>query len=284
MPSNAEEFKAGQKASWSSVAQGWRRWWATFEDGAQALSDRLVELAEIRPGDRVLDIATGIGEPAITAARKVQPNGKVIATDISPEMLAIAKERSKELGLERIVVFEESDAESYAYPSSSFDAVISRWGLMFLPNLIPTLQKIRESLMPKGILAAAVWSVPENAPVLMAAFKTAALNLGTAPPSAGSPGPFRLADMKNLEDLFKQSGFKDTRTEKMRITFRFNSADDFASFHRAINAPISAMLKNQPSQKHEQIWNAISDAAKHYADNKGRVTFDNEVICIAGQR
>jgi 2-polyprenyl-3-methyl-5-hydroxy-6-metoxy-1,4-benzoquinol methylase len=93
--SNPDEFKVNN-GMWDNAAAGWRAWWLTFERGAQKVSDKLVELAEIKSGDKVLDIATGIGEPAITAARKVMPNGKVVAIDISPQMLAIAKTRAKD--------------------------------------------------------------------------------------------------------------------------------------------------------------------------------------------
>ncbi len=130
--SSAEEFKAAQKAGWNNVAPGWRKWWAMFEDGAQRLSDRLVELAEIKPYHRVLDIATGIGEPALTAAKKMRPNGQVIGTDISSEMVTIARERAKEVRLDTITIFEDIDPESYPYPSSSFNAVTSRWGTYVL--------------------------------------------------------------------------------------------------------------------------------------------------------
>lgn len=120
---NPEQFKAQQRQMWDNVAAGWQAWWETFERGAQKVSDRLVELAEIKPGDTVLDIATGIGEPAITAAKRVKPNGKVVATDISPQMITIAKTRAKSLGLDSIMEFRESDAEKLEFPKSTFNAV-----------------------------------------------------------------------------------------------------------------------------------------------------------------
>ena len=97
---NPDEFKAQQRQTWDNAAAGWQAWWETLERGAQKVSDKIVELAEIEPGHKVLDIATGIGEPAVTAARRVKPHGKVLATDISPQMLLIARTRSKSLGLE----------------------------------------------------------------------------------------------------------------------------------------------------------------------------------------
>ena len=104
---NPDKFKADQRKSWDSVARGWQKWWQTFENGAQHVSDRLIELSGIRPGNRVLDIATGIGEPPVSAAKVVGKGGHVTATDMSTEMLAIAEERSRSLGLDDIMDFKE---------------------------------------------------------------------------------------------------------------------------------------------------------------------------------
>jgi|SRR5919202_6261609 cyclopropane fatty-acyl-phospholipid synthase-like methyltransferase len=100
---NPEQFKQAQRQGWDRTANGWKTWWPAFEHAGQKVSDRLVDLAEVRPGSKVLDVATGIGEPAVTAARRVQPDGKVLATDISSEMLQIAKERVEKYGLQNIV-------------------------------------------------------------------------------------------------------------------------------------------------------------------------------------
>src|SRR5574338_352340 len=109
-PLSPEQLKMLQRMAWDRAAQGWQSWWQTFERDAQKVSDKLVQMAELKPGDRVLDVATGIGEPAMTAARRVRPNGKVTAIDISPQMVSIATARAKSLGLEGIVEFRQSDA------------------------------------------------------------------------------------------------------------------------------------------------------------------------------
>ena len=119
-----------------------------------------------------MDIATGIGEPAVTAARKVMPNGKVVAIDISPQMLAIAKIRARSFGLDGIMEFIEGDGEKLDVlgPSTiakKFDAILSRWGLMFFPNLPAALVRIRQMLITNGRLSAAVWSVPSKVPGLI---------------------------------------------------------------------------------------------------------------------
>ena len=283
--SSPGEFKAAQRTSWNNAALSWKEWWATFEDaGAHALSDRLVELAEAKPGQRVLDIATGIGEPAITTANRVKPNGMVTGIDISSEMLAIAYERARERGLEDVVHFETADAETYAYPALSFNAVLSRWGLMFLPDLVPTLQGIRESLVPDGIFVAAVWSDPEKVPVLTLAQKTAAEQVGVPPPAPGNPGSFRLSDMASMGNSSDRARFRNIRSEILVVPFRFNSVKRFVDFQKAINVPVAVMLKNQPIEKQEEVWRAISQSVEPFADDKGAVMLDNEVICITGRR
>ncbi|MGC2491929.1 SAM-dependent methyltransferase, partial [Candidatus Binatus sp.] len=96
------KIKGQQKAAWNDSAEGWKRWWPTFERAAQTVNDRLVELAGVRAGNRVLDIATGSGEPALTAARAVGQSGRVVAVDMSPGMLAIARERIDAAGLTNV--------------------------------------------------------------------------------------------------------------------------------------------------------------------------------------
>lgn len=123
-----KQFKEAQQKSWDSVALGWQKWWKTIEKGAQNLSNHLVELAKINTGSKVLDIATGIGEPAITAAKKVRDgSGHVLGTDISPQMLSVARQRAASLGLQDVIEFKEGDAETISLPDFAFDAVLCIW-------------------------------------------------------------------------------------------------------------------------------------------------------------
>ena len=280
---NPDQFKAQQRQMWDNVAKGWQAWWKTFENGAQKVSDKLVELAEIKPGDRVLDIATGIGEPAVTAARRVKPNGRVVATDISPQMIAIAKSRAESLGLGSIMEFREIDAEKMDFPKSTFNAVLSRWGLMFLPNLSMALTTIRQLLIPGGRVAAAVWPAPTKVPMLDLPISTVRKQINAPAPSPGTPGPFALADIEALKRSFAQAGFKDVRAHTLNITFSFDSPDSFTKFHQQIAAPIQAMLANQTEERKNQVWNSVTEAVWSYADSHGRVNLDNEVIVIAGK-
>jgi len=157
-----KQYKEAERRSWDNVANNWRKWWKTIERGAEKVSRRLIELAEIKPGSIVLDIATGIGEPAITAANRVGQNGHVLATDISPQMLSVAKQRATSLGLQNLIEFKEGDIEAIELPSSMFDAVLCRWGLMFLPDLKAGLSNVYRSLVEGGHIAAAVWALPDQ--------------------------------------------------------------------------------------------------------------------------
>jgi enediyne biosynthesis protein CalE5 len=282
---NPDEFKAQQRQMWDNAAAGWQAWWETIERGAQKVSDKLVQLAEIKQGDRVLDIATGIGEPAITAARIVMPNGRVVATDISPQMLAIAKTRAKSFGLDSIMEFRQSDGEKLdsLEATAKFDAVLSRWGLMFFPNLSVALVKIRERLVTNGRLSASVWSAPSKVPWLDLAFSSVRKQINAPAPPAGTPGPFALADIETLKQSFIQAGFKDIKIDTFQITFDIDSPESYTKLHQQTATRIHAMLANQTEEVKMQAWNSITEAVWQYADSHGRVNLDNEVICIVGR-
>jgi ubiquinone/menaquinone biosynthesis C-methylase UbiE len=281
---SSDEFKAQQRQMWDNAAAGWQTWWETIERGAQKVSDKIVQLAEIKQGDRVLDIATGIGEPAVTAAKKVMPNGKVVAIDISPRMLAIARTRAKSLGLDGIMEFRESDGETIdsLEPISKFDAILSRFGLMFFPNLSEVLVKIREVLATNGRLSAAVWSAPSKVPWLDLAFAAVRKQINAPAPPPGTPGPFALADIESLKQSFSQAGFKDIKIDTFQITFEFDSPESYTKLHRQTATRIHAMLANQTEEVKKQTWDSITEAVWQYADSHGRVNLDNEVICIVG--
>jgi ubiquinone/menaquinone biosynthesis C-methylase UbiE len=284
--SSAEEFKAAQKAGWNSVAVGWQEWWQTFEKDAQRLSDHLVELAKISSDSKVLDIATGIGEPAITAARKVRniDGGHVLATDIAPQMLSIAKQRAASLGLQKMIEFKEGDAETIGLPTSKFDAALCRWGLMYLPDLEAGLSNIYRSLVDGGRLAAAVWASSDKVPFLSVVMSTVLKETQKPPPPSGIPGPFSLADQRITETTLSETGFKDIAVQRMNVIFTYNSAEEYTHFHQAILAPAHALLADQTPTRKEEIWNAVTKAVKKYADKAGSVKLNNEVICFSATK
>jgi ubiquinone/menaquinone biosynthesis C-methylase UbiE len=280
-------FKMSQQQSWDSVARGWQKWWKTIENGAQKINDRLIALAEIKPGHRVLDIATGIGEPAISAAKIVGKAGHVTATDISTGMLAIAEERARSLGLYEIMDFKQSDAEKLEFGTKQiFDSVLCRWGLMFLPDLDIALSNIQRVLAPRGKFATAVWSEPSKVPFISMPINTVRQETNASLPPQGIPGPFRLSDIDSLKKAFAKAGFTEVHSEPIKLVFEFNTAQDYTKFNQEIVAPIRIMLANETDERKEEIWNTVTKQAHlQFADNdSGHIKLENEAMCLVGSK
>ena len=275
-------LKAEQLRNWDESAAGWNKFFDKFERGAQCVSDRLIELARIQPGQRVLDVATGIGEPAVSAARRVGPKGHVVATDHSGQMIKLARERASARGLSNIE-FLEMDAEALALPEKSFDAIVCRWGLMFLPDLAGALERMRHLLVPGGRLAAAVWSDAPKVPMI-------GLVLGVCRqfqlprPPAGTLGPLSLADIDALKRTLEQAGFAEVGVESLTVTFEFASGDEYALFQQRIQNPTTKLINAQPAEMQAKIWQAVADSTQPYAGADGVVRLPNECVCLAARR
>jgi ubiquinone/menaquinone biosynthesis C-methylase UbiE len=279
------QFKMGQRQNWDSVAEGWKQWWEPIEKGAQKLSNRLIELAKIKSGQRVLDIATGIGEPAITAAKIVGTSGHVLATDISAQMLGIAKERAASLGLQDIIEFKETDAEILDLPDSAYDAVLCRWGLMLLPNLDAALSKIHGSLVSGGQFAAAVWADAPKVPIISLAARIMSEQLRMPPPPAGVPNPFSLADIKKLENHLIKAGFSEVHTQTVNVTFEFASGEEYSQYCQAVSASARIALSKETEDRKEIVWRKVAEeAVRNYETANGLIRMDNESICVAATR
>jgi ubiquinone/menaquinone biosynthesis C-methylase UbiE len=263
------------------VAAAWSRWWPHFERGAGVISQRMVDLASIEPGDVVLDVATGLGEPALLAAKRVGPSGRVIGIDISPSMLALARERAREEMLVN-ATFIEGDASTFLAPTA-FDAILSRWGLMFLADLPAALAHMRERLKEGGRFVAAVWGSPADVPLISLATRIAGQQFGTeAPPLAG--GPFALHDPAALAKQFLDSGFADANTEEVAVVFPFDSAKQYFDHISEVAPPIVMLMNRLSEGQRAQLRAAVEEsvAAKFSADNEIRIP--NSAFIVSASR
>ena len=274
------KMKHEQKLAWDDSAEGWKRWWPTFEGAAQRVNDRVVELSGARAGNRVLDIATGSGEPALTAARAVGPSGHIVAVDMSPGMLAIARERIESAGLKNVGLV-ESDAESLVLDAHSFDAVLCRWGLMFMPDLDGLLQKLHRALKSDGRIATAVWSTGDKVPICSLARHAIRQITGVTPPP-NAPDPLKLADTSILERALLVAGFHDVSIEQLEVTFEFASADQYADFRSSIGGT-RATFATHPDEVRRQVREAMVSSARAHAGPDGVVRLRNETICFAAR-
>src|SRR3954466_6032170 len=209
MESNAidpVDFREAQHKHWDSAAVGWKEW-SEFNDSADRhISERLVELADVRAGSRGLDVAAGYGEPALTAARRAGPEGRVVATDISAEMLAFGRERAAAAGLSNVEVM-ESDACSLDFPRASFDAAVSRWGIIFEPDAEAAAGRIRGFLEPGARIAIAAWGEPDQVPFLSIPMRTTMKRFDLPPPPPGTPGPLSRPTPAAVTALLEGGGF-----------------------------------------------------------------------------
>ena len=276
------EFKENIRKEWRSAAGGWRRWLHVVEspEGGQRHSAQLVELAELRPGGSVLDVGGGYGEPSLTAARAVGPSGRVVCTDISEEMLATARERAAGARLTN-VEFIARDAEELDFEEDTFDAVLSRATLMFLPDLVGTLRRLRRFLRSGGRLSASVWG-PVAAVQFAAAFPVVAQELQLPPPPPGRPGAFALSDPEKLVGLVTEAGFGDVETGTVSVIFETESPDAFADFIRDVAPQLTTMLTSQPAEVQERVWSKITDAYRRFQGVDGRVRTENQAIWVKG--
>ena len=267
----------------ASRAAAWNKWFHIMEDGAQPLSDRMVELTNVGPGSSVLDIATGLGEPALTAARLVGPSGRVLATDLSLEMLAFARERASTASLSNIE-FRQMDANRLDVAHSSFDSVLSRWGLMFLAHLDDTLAAVRNCLKPHGRFAAAVWGPPEDAPSVSLGNRVVLKALGLPPPDEGAMTPFALQDTDNLIRRVRNAGFREVRGEWFDVNYVFPTPQIFAEFRRDRAGELKDRISHMPASSQDAAWNAVAEAAKDYVAPDGAIRMRNRAFCLVALR
>jgi len=271
------EFRAAQHEHWDSAAVGWKRW-SEFNDSADAhISERLVELAGVQPGSRVLDIAAGYGEPALTAARRAGPEGRVVATDISAEMLAFARQRAAAAGLGNVEL-RQSDASGLDYPPASFDAAVSRWGIIFEPDAEAAAGRIRGFLRPGGRIAISSWGEPDQVPFLSIPMRTTMERLDVPPSPPGTPGPLSRPTPAAIGGLLEGGGFSDVAVEQDEVTYEFDSPERFTAYVRAIAAPIRAMIERYAGDAREEAWDAITAAAADAADGSKPLRLSNVVL------
>jgi SAM-dependent methyltransferase len=276
------EFRAGQRRDWDEASKGWREWSEFIDRTTAPVSERLMAMARVEPGQRVLDVAAGYGEPSLTAAKIVGPDGEVVATDISAGMLAYGRERAVAAGLQN-VEFIESDAVSLDFPAGSFDAALSRWGIIFEPDGEGAAGRVRGFLKPGARMAISSWGPPERVPFMAVPGGTVMRLLELPPPPPGRPGPMSRPTGAAIGGLLEGGGFSDVEVEELEITFEYDSAEEFTRSTQEMIPPVTNMLKPHPPEVQQRAWEAVTDAARAHASEDGIVRFANLVLVAAGR-
>jgi SAM-dependent methyltransferase len=274
-------FRDRQRTGWNRVAQGWSKWSGLLDAAASGISERLVDLAGVDRGSRVLDIAAGYAEPSLTAARKAGPDGLVVAVDISAQMLAFGRQRAEAAGVSNIQ-FVEREASALQFPEKSFDAALSRWGIIFEPDAEGVARRVRRFLKPAGRFAISSWGPSERVPFLAIPMKIVMGRLAVPPPPRGTPGPLSRPTPEAIGGLLEAAGFSQVAVEEAAVTYEFESTDEFVSFTRDVAFPVIELLAPHPQEVQDEIWAAIAQAIDDVAGGSRPVVLHNLVLLASG--
>jgi SAM-dependent methyltransferase len=227
----------------------WRRYDDVESRLTAPLSERMLDLADVAPGMRLLDIATGRGEPALRAARRIGPQGLVLGIELSGGILQIAKEKAEREGLSNLDL-RTADAESLDdIPWGSFHAATARWGLMYMSAPVAALVNVRRALLPTGVLVTAFWAEPERVPYFTLPRRVLERFRPVAATDPGAPGIFRYADPDRVVRVFGEAGFSIDHVEEMEVPVFETEADaELVAWVRAFG--LTQLLNDLP--EHEQ--------------------------------
>lgn len=281
------EFQRQIRDEWNAAAPEWARrdLWSYVEQAAQSVNDHLVDLAALRPGHRVLDVGTGVGEPAATAARRVEPDGRVLAVDLAPAMIEAARKRLSGLGFDGVVELRCANGEGLELEPCSLDAVLSRWTLMLSSDFRATLATFRRLLTPGGRLAVALWGHEDRVPFIQLAMDSTMDLLGSDLPET-EQGPQHLWNRGRqvLGHLAREAGFAEVRTEAVEVVFEFPDAETYADFITRMAGPIKALTSRVPADVRAHLVGEISRRAEPFRQADGSVRLPNENLILHGIR
>lgn len=267
----------------TNYATAWNKWFSLIEGGARDLTLSMLEHAVIAPGQHVLDVATGIGEPALTAADRVGPDGHVLGIDISSEMLSFAKDRAKEAVLENIK-FRVMDANSLDIPAGTFDAVLCRWGLMFVDDLDATLRQLHSVLKTGGRISISVWASADEVPSLSLAARVVHDTLELSAPNEGAKSAFALSDVKALSKALSAAGFDQVVVKRIPVNFKFTSPEEYVTYRREVSTPLRAAMAGHNEDDQALAWQAVACALESYRSADGTIHMSNSAFCISATR
>jgi len=219
---------------WERSAAGWtvrRDRWRAF---GMPVSEWMIDAVSPQPGQRVLELAAGVGDTGFLVAELLRPGGTLISSDATEGMLEAARARALELGIDN-VEFKRLQLEWIDLPTAVVDAVLCRWGVMLAVDPGAAMSEARRVLRPGGRVALAVWDAPEHNP--WATIKTRALEaLGhAAPPDPSAPGMFALAPPGRLADLLEDAGFTEVTVDSIGLEESYESLDAYIEESRDLS-------------------------------------------------
>lgn len=281
MEQQLEQIREQQKASWNKFSPGWKKWDDLTMDFLRPMGDEIIRQINPKGNQVILDVAAGTGEPGLTIASMLTA-GKVIITDLSDDMLVIARENAAHRGIKNIET-RACDVCELPFADNSFDAISCRFGFMFFPDMLLAAREMVRVLKPGGRIATSVWNVPEKNFWVTAIMSTINKNMELPSPLPGAPGMFHCSKEGLIADLFKHAGLKNISVKEIRGKLNCGTTDVYWNMMTEIGAPIVAALSKADDAMKEKIKKeAYGVVNQKYPD--GNVQIDSSALIIGGEK
>lgn len=264
------KYKETTREQWQTAAEPWYRWGPTIEEWLGQATETMLDMVEVGSGRRVLDVAAGTGGQTIAAARRIGPTGYILATDISSNILEFASEAARQEGFLGKVETRVMDGESLQeLKQESFDAVISRLGLIYFPDQKKALTGAWRTLKPGGRIASVVYSTPENNKFFSIPISIIRKRAQLPPPLPGQPGPFSLGGVGVLEEAYQRAGFREAETRIVPSPLRLSSAAECVRFARESFGALHQMMSGLSQPERESVWEEIERELRRFEGPNG---------------
>jgi SAM-dependent methyltransferase len=278
-----DRFKAAMKVEWDAHADGWNAAGATIRPWLRDATNAMIEMAGIRRGSRVLDVAAGAGDQTLDIAGRVGPEGSVLASDLSPAILKFAAENARRAGYRNVETL-AADGENLGVADATFDAAVSRLGLMFFPDPGRGLAEIARALRPGGIACTVVFSSPDRNPCVAILMSTALKHAGLPQRDPFQPGGLlSLGKPGLIDELFRAAGLTRVATTRLPAPFRLPSVSQYLDFVRTSASPVLQILSGLDDRARAAAWAEIEDRLGAFGTRAGWEG-PNELLLTAGQR
>jgi SAM-dependent methyltransferase len=266
-----DEVRAATRETWEAAAAGWGKRADRVRDWGMPVSAAMVEVLDLQPGQRVLELAAGPGDTGFLAAELVRPGGTLISSDGAEPMIEVARRRAQEAGIDN-VEFRQLELEWIDLETASVDAVLVRWGIMLVVDPAAAAREIRRVLRAGGQAAIAVWDARERNPWATIP-SDALIELGHAePPDPDAPGPFALAGDGALAELLQDGGFTDVEVQPVSLLRRAASIQDMVQESADVSPGFSAAWRTLTEEQRAEVVAHMARAAAPFTDDDGSVT------------
>lgn len=262
-------FKATTRRQWQEAADAWHDWGRFIGEWLGEATETMIELADVRDGSAVLDVAAGAGEQSLRIARRVGPTGRVLATDIAPELLERAESDAAAAGLPQVSTLELDGEAVDSLDPASFDAVVSRVGLIYFPDQQRALRGMRSVLRSGGRVSTVVYSTPDANAFFSVPVGIIRRRAQLPPPLPGQPGPFSLGAPGVLAEALTTAGFVDIEVRSVPSPVVLPSAAECVRFQKESFGALHQMMAGLEPAERDDVWREVEEALRQFEGPDG---------------